>query len=243
MRPIIGIIAATESARWGAWDLPACLVPLSYVAHIEAAAGRALLVPPHTNDVETTLGVLDGLMLTGGADIDPERYGAAAHDKTRPAHPDRDEAELLLLEPALECDLPVLAICRGMEVLNVLRGGELDQHVPDSVGHEGHREVRGVFSEHEVRLEPTSLTGSALGGRSTVKSHHHQAVSRLGGGLIAVGWSDDGVIEALEDPARRFAVGVQWHPEAGADDRLFTRFVESARASRAERLRTAEASA
>ena len=130
-----------------------------------------------------------------------------------------------------------------MEVLNVLRGGELDQHVPDSVGHEGHREVRGVFSEHEVRLEPTSLTGSALGGRSTVKSHHHQAVSRLGGGLIAVGWSDDGVIEALEDPARRFAVGVQWHPEAGADDRLFTRFVESARASRAERLRTAEASA
>ncbi len=242
MRPLIGITAAAEVARWSVWELPACLVPLQYVTCVEGAGGRALLVPPRADEVETTLDVLDGLMLTGGADIDPERYGAALGDQTRATGPDRDEAELLLLQAALARDMPVLAICRGMEVLNVLRGGDLEQHVPDAVGHEGHREVRGVFSEHEVRLEPASLVGAALGPSLAVKSHHHQAVARLGEGLTAVGWSDDGVVEAVEDPDMRFAVGVQWHPEAGTDDRLFTALVESAHAFCAGRPQTLEGS-
>lgn len=233
MKPIVGITSYAQDASWGAWTLPAALVPLSYVRSVELAGGRPLVVPPVDGAIEETLDVLHGLVLSGGADIDPAAYGETTHPETTMTHPHRDVAELSLLEAALARELPVLAICRGMQMLNILHGGTLHQHLPDLVGHEGHRETPGVFSEHPVRLREGSTAGTLLGGRAAVKSSHHQGVERLGEGLDAVGWSDDGAIEAIEAPARRFAVGVLWHPEEGEDKALFEALVEHARRYRA----------
>jgi putative glutamine amidotransferase len=233
-RPVVGITSYVEPAQWGHWQLDAALIPYAYVAAVERAGARALLVPPSMDGVEETLDALDGLLLSGGADVDPEVYGAEAHAETTGLRPERDRAELALLEAALARDMPVLAVCRGFQVLNVARGGDLVQHLPDVVGDEKHREVKGEFSEHPVRIEDDSRLGSLLGGRAPVKSHHHQGVGRVGGGLREVAWADDGTIEGLEDPERRFAVGVLWHPEAGEDARLFDALVAEARAYRAD---------
>ncbi|MGI8421130.1 MAG: gamma-glutamyl-gamma-aminobutyrate hydrolase family protein, partial [Gaiellaceae bacterium] len=149
--------------------------------------------------------------------------------------PERDCGELALLEAALERDMPVLAVCRGIQVLNVLRGGDLVQHLPDVVGNESNRPTPGVFTEHEVRLDPDTHVGALLGGRARVKSAHHQGVGRLGEGLRGAAWADDDTLEALEDPTKRFAVGVLWHPEEGADAALFHELVSQARDYRAER--------
>jgi gamma-glutamyl-gamma-aminobutyrate hydrolase PuuD len=234
MRPVIGITAYVEDASWGAWTLPAALVPFGYVHSVERAGGRPLLVPPALEGVEETLEALDGLVFSGGSDIDPGVYGAESHEQTNGVRPLRDRAELALLEAAIARDMPVLAICRGLEVLNVVRGGDLEQHLPDRVGHEAHREVLGVFSEHGVDLKATSRVGTLLGDRAAVKSHHHQGVRRLGEGLVETAWAEDGTVEGLEDPSRRFLVGVLWHPEEGEDDPLFRALVKEAEAYRGD---------
>jgi putative glutamine amidotransferase len=232
MRPVIGITAYVEQARWGVWDLPATLLPLMYVQKVEEAGGRPLLVPPSEAGVEETLDALDGLILSGGADLDPDLYGAEAHAETTGLRPDRDAAELALLTAALERDMPVLAICRGSQVLNVARGGDLVQHLPEIVGSDQHKEVAGVFADHDVTVEPGTTLGALLGEQAPVKSHHHQGFGRVGEGLRPVAWAEDGTLEAVEDPDRQFALGVLWHPEAGKDDALFRALVEQARAYR-----------
>ena len=235
-RPLVGITTYVEPASWGHWQLDAALIPYDYVRAIERAGARALLVPPSTDGIEETLDALDGLVFSGGADVDPETYGADAHDETNGTRPERDAGELALLKAALARDMPVLAVCRGFQILNVARGGDLEQHVPDRVGSETHREVKGVFSEHGVRVEGDSRLGSLLGDEvSGVKSHHHQGVGEVGEGLREVAWADDGTVEGLEDPDRRFALGVLWHPEAGDDARLFEALVTEAAAYRKER--------
>jgi putative glutamine amidotransferase len=221
-----------EEAAWGAWTLPAALVPFGYVRSVERAGGRPLVVPPSLDGVEATLDALDGIVFSGGSDIDPDVYGAESHQKTNNVRPQRDRAELALLEAAIARDMPVLAICRGLEVLNVVRGGDLEQHLPDRVGSEAHREVLGVFSEHGVDLATGSRIGALLGDRAAVKSHHHQGVGRLGEGLVETAWAEDGTVEGVEDPSRRFLVGVLWHPEEGEDDALFRGLVREATAYR-----------
>jgi gamma-glutamyl-gamma-aminobutyrate hydrolase PuuD len=234
VKPVVGITTYVEPARWGAWELEAALIPYAYVQAVERAGGRALLVPPSEDAVEETLDALDGLLFSGGNDLDPETYGAAAHPETGGLRPERDRGELALLEAALARDMPVLAVCRGFQVLNVARGGDLVQHLPEVVGDAKHREVAGVFSEHAVRIEDDSKLGGVLGESAPVKSHHHQGVGTVGQGLREVAWADDGTVEGLEDPDRRFAVGVLWHPEAGDDMKLFEALVAEAQAYRKE---------
>jgi putative glutamine amidotransferase len=215
------------------WTLPAAMSPLAYVTAIEAAGGRALLVPPSEDGVEETLDALNGLVLSGGEDIHPELYGADAHPETHQTRPERDRAELALLEGALARDMPVLAVCRGSQVLNVGLGGDLDQHLPDSLGSDRHKHTPGEFADHDVELKQGSRLATLLGERAPVKSHHHQGYGRLGEGLEAVGWAEDGTIEALEHSGKRFALGVLWHPEEGEDRALFEALVREAAEYRA----------
>ena len=235
MRPIVGITSYAEEARWGVWDAPAALIPLAYVQAVEAAGGRPLLVPPSAEGVEETLDALDGLILSGGADLDPASYGAKAHPETNGVRPDRDSAELALLEGALARDMPVLAVCRGSQVLNVARGGDLVQHLPEVVGHEGHKHTPGVFADHDVDVLPGTRLHEVVGEHAPVKSHHHQGYGRLGEGLREAARASDGTVEAIEDPYHRFALGVLWHPEEGEDAALFRALVEEARRYREER--------
>jgi putative glutamine amidotransferase len=225
-KPLIGITTYVEPASWGHWHLDAALVPYDYVRAVERAGGRAMLVPPDDEGIDEVLYVLDGLVFSGGNDMSPGSYGAEPDPATGGVNPARDRGELALLTAALERDLPVLAICRGVEVLNVARGGDLVQHLPDVVGHEEHRAVVGEFSEHAVRVDPGSRIGEV---RGPVKSHHHQGLGRIGDGLREVAWAADGVVEGVEDPQKPFLVGVLWHPEAGEDQRLFEQLVEAAR--------------
>jgi gamma-glutamyl-gamma-aminobutyrate hydrolase PuuD len=196
---------------------------------VHDAGGRALLVPPVDDAVGETLDVLDGLVFTGGPDLDPDTYDAEPHPETNNVRPDRDRAEIALLTAALERDMPLLAICRGSQVLNVALGGDLEQHVPDLVGHEGHKETPGAFSEHPVEIDGGTRLHAVLGDGVSIKSHHHQGYGRLGRGLVATARADDGTFEALEEPTRTFAVGVLWHPEEGEDLRLFEELVSEAR--------------
>ena len=235
MKPLIGITAAIEDVTWGAWNLTSALVPFTYVRAVDHAGGRALIVPPAPAAIAETLDPLDGLVFSGGADMNPGMYGADAHPETVPDRPERDRFELALLAAALERDMPVLAVCRGSQVLNVARGGDLVQHLPELVGSERHRHTPGVFGDHDVELKADSRVGVVLGDRAPVKSHHHQGYGRLGDGLEEVAWADDGTVEALEDPRKRFAVGVLWHPEESEDFALFEKLVEEARAYREER--------
>jgi gamma-glutamyl-gamma-aminobutyrate hydrolase PuuD len=235
-RPLIGITSYVEpEVRWGAWALPAALIPTMYVDAIERAGGRALVVPPSQQGLDETLDALDGLIFSGGSDLGPEVYGADAHPETNGIRPERDAGELALLVGALQRDMPVLAICRGSQVLNVALGGDLVQHLPEVVGDDKHKVVAGEFAEHDVDIRPDSRLGSLIGARAPVKSHHHQGYGRLGQGLRPVAEAADGTVEALEDPERRFAVGVLWHPEAGEDARLFEELVRQAAEYRAAR--------
>ena len=234
-RPLIGITTYVEDASWSHWQAPAALIPFAYVRAIEHAGGRALLVPPGEEGVDETLAALDGLVLSGGNDVDPASYGAEAHAETGGVRPERDRAELALLQGALARDMPVLAVCRGSQLLNVVRGGDLVQHLPDVVGDEKHRETPGVFSAHGVRVDPESKLGTLLGDRAPVKSHHHQGFGRVGSDLRESAWADDGTLEAVEDPSKRFALGVLWHPEEDEDGALFRRLVEEAAAYRKQR--------
>jgi putative glutamine amidotransferase len=235
MRPLIGITSYAEEIRWGVWTEDAALVPLAYVRAVEHAGGRPLVVPPSKDGLEETLDALDGVIFSGGGDLDPELYGAEPHDETDEPRTERDAAELRLLEAALDRDMPVLAICRGSQLLNVARGGDLVQHLPETVGHEQHRHEPGSFSDHDVKVEAGSRLGGLLGDRAPVKSHHHQGYGRIGLGLREVAWAEDGVVEGLEDADKRFALGVLWHPEEGEDFALFQGLVDEARRYRQER--------
>lgn len=234
-RPLIGITSYAQPAKWGAWELPAALVPLYYVESVERAGGRALVVPPSTDGVDETLDVLDGVVFSGGIDIEPSNYGAERHPATDPAQAHRDAGELALLERALERDVPTLAICRGFQLLNVVRGGDLVQHLPEMTGNDAHKRVPGEFAVHPVEVRADSRLAGIVGSASDVTSHHHQALGRVGEGLVESAWAADGTLEAVEDPSLRFAVGVQWHPEAGEDAALFEALVEQAREYRAAR--------
>jgi putative glutamine amidotransferase len=229
-RPVIGITTYLTLARFGVWEDDAALIPAAYVQAVEAAGGRALLVPPSMEGIDETLDALDGLLFSGGSDLDPEIYGQKAHAETDGVVPERDRAEIALLQAALERDMPVLAVCRGSQVLNVARGGDLVQHLPDVVGDEKHKHTPGVFADHDVDLVSGTRVQQILGDHAPVKSHHHQGYGRLGEGLREAARADDGTIEALEDPSMRFALGVLWHPEAGEDFALFEALVEEARA-------------
>lgn len=227
-RSVIGVSAYAEEARWAVWDLPASVVPQRYLDKIVAAGGLPVVLPAVAG-VEDVMPRLDGLMLIGGGDVDPVRYGAAPHAETGRVSAGRDDAELALLRRALDLRLPVLGVCRGLQLLNVALGGTLHQHVPDLVGHGGHGGAAGVFARHGVRLCPDGGLARALNRTALdVPSYHHQAIDRLGVGLLPVAWSGDGLIEAAELAGHPFTVGVQWHPEADEDGALFTAFVAAA---------------
>ena len=234
-RPLVGITTYVVPAKWSYWDQEAALVPADYVRAVERAGGRALLVPPATDGLDETLDAVDGLIFSGGADLDPELYGQEAHPETSGVMEERDRFELALLEAALARDMPVLAICRGSQVLNVARGGDLVQHLPDVVGDEKHKHTPGTFADHDVTVEEDTRLGELVGERAPVKSHHHQGFGRLGEGLRVSAHAEDGTIEAVEDPNRRFALGVLWHPEAGEDQKLFEELVREAAEYRAAR--------
>ncbi len=231
-RPTVGITAATERVSYGPWEeVPAVMSPMRYVRAVQRAGGRAVLLPPDPEDARDPEGVLDlidALLLTGGAgDLDPTLYGQERHPKTGPVHEERDAYELALARAVLEREVPTLGVCRGMQVLNLAYGGTIEQHVPDAVGHEEHRHTPGTFADHEVRLEPGSLAARAAGTELTaVKSHHHQGVREVGDGLRVTGWSTmDDIVEALEDPGRKFVLGVLWHPEEDEKSQLIKALV------------------
>jgi putative glutamine amidotransferase len=234
-KPIVGITTYVTPAKWSYWDVEAALVPAQYVQAVERAGGRPLLVPPSQGGVDETLEALDGLIFSGGSDLDPNLYGQDPHPQTFGIHEDRDRAELALLEGALARDMPVLAICRGSQVLNVARGGDLVQHLPEVVGDEKHKHTPGTFADHDVTLEEGTRLAALLGDHAPVKSHHHQGFGRIGAGLRVAAHADDGTIEAVEATDRRFALGVLWHPEAGEDMKLFEELVEAARVYSAAR--------
>jgi putative glutamine amidotransferase len=233
--PVIGICAAIERVSWGVWDgYEVTLAPRTYVTAVQRAGGLALVLPPAESVVEDPdllLDRVDALMLAGGADVDPASYGAETHPATAGTWPERDRFEIALVRRALERDMPLLGICRGMQLLNVALGGTLDQHLPDSVGNEVHRAVGGTFGEHHVRLAPDSLACAAAGiDGFVVWSHHHQGVEQVGEDLRVSGWSvDDDLVEAIELPDKRFALGVVWHPEEDPDSRLIAALVDAAR--------------
>lgn len=232
--PLIGISAYCEQARWGVWEREAVVLPRRYAGAVTAAGGIPVLLPPEPG-IGDALARLDGLMLSGGGDIDPAHYGAEPSVHLTSVRGERDAAEFALLGAAMSQQLPVLGICRGMQVINVARGGSLHQHLPEVVAHDGHAPVPGAFGQHEVRVAPGSRLGAILGPDAgpaiTTPTHHHQAVDRLGQGLTATAWAADGTIEAFEaDDGGHFVVAVQWHPEAGDDPSLFRALVAAARA-------------
>ena len=228
--PLIGISAYSEVARWGLWEQQATLLPQNYVDQVAAAGGVPVLLPP-VPGVEAAVSRLDGLVISGGPDVEPVRYGQAPGPQTMVVRPGRDEAELALFRAALEAGTPVLGICRGMQLMNVALGGTLIQHLPDAVGHDGHSPTPGAMGRHTVTVGQSSCLASIVGtGPALVPTHHHQGIDRLGAGLAPTAWAEDGTIEAFElDQARHpFALGVQWHPEAGNEAKLFRALVETA---------------
>ena len=233
-RPLIGVCAAIERASFGVWkNAPATLLPLSYSRAIHGAGGMMALLPPDRvaeEEPDELLSRIDALVLGGGADIDPEDRGIERHPETVGTNPDRDRFEVALALRALERGIPLLGVCRGMQVLNIACGGTLDQHIPDRLGHEIHRPVPGSWAEHEVRIEPGSLAAEVAGtDRLVVKSHHHQGVDRVADTLTATAWAtDDESVEAIESGDGSFALGVLWHPEEDMADTIFPALVERA---------------
>jgi putative glutamine amidotransferase len=242
VKPVIGLCTALERARWSVWDQQAVLLPRSYIDAVQRAGGIPLLLPPDQSAIEapdTLLDLLDALVLAGGADVDPASYGAEPHETTTHTVPERDAFEFALARRAMERDMPFLGICRGMQVMNVARGGTLTQHLPDDYGHHDHRRSLGSFddSDHDVRLAHDSLAARAVREElHGTKSHHHQGVERIGEGLEVTGWATiDDLPEAIELPGNRFALGVQWHPEVDGTSPLIAALVDEARAYREER--------
>jgi putative glutamine amidotransferase len=231
-RPVVGICAAVEQARFGAWHQPAVLLPRGYSDAVQLAGGIAFLLPPDDSVVDAPSDLvdsLDALLLAGGRDIDPLTYGASPVPSLGETSPERDRFELALVSAALERNMPVLGVCRGMEMLNVACGGTLVQHLTDELL-ERHRHTPGVFSDHAVQLEAGSLAARAAGTDViAVRSHHHQAIGELGEGLVVSGrCPDDDLAEAVELPSKRFALGVLWHPEEDARSRVIGALVQAA---------------
>jgi putative glutamine amidotransferase len=234
-RPLIGLTAYAQQVQYGHNDVLAGMLPMTYVKAVHETGGRAVLITPDDPDTDV-LESLDGILFSGGGDIDPANWGAEPHPATE-IDPARDTAELMLMKAALDADLPILGVCRGMQVMAVASGGSLHQHLPDVIGHERHRAAAGTdplaadasaYGRHDVVLKPGSGAFALLGPRLTVNSFHHQAVDDPGT-FTAVGWCpDDRVMEIMEDPARSFALGVQWHPERMADLRVFAALAEAA---------------
>jgi len=260
MTPVIGIATYDDEAAWRNWNARAALLPYSYVDAVRNSGGRPVLLPPGGTGEEASAAVagVDGLIVAGGPDVDPTRYGAARHPQTQEPVPVRDAWDLSVTSSALRLGVPLLAICRGMQVLNICRGGTLHQHVPDLVGHARHDGVDTGYGRHKIRVSPGSMLAGILapetrdgyfevpedllpwGGYHNVPTHHHQAVDLLGDGLQAVAWEEDGLIEAVEagpsalDGFSGFVLGVQWHPEQGDDLRVFAALIAAA-AERAAR--------
>jgi putative glutamine amidotransferase len=230
-RPTIGVTAATENVSYGAWrEIPALVSPASYVRAVQRAGGRAVLLLPDPEDVEDpdeVLDLIDALVVTGGAgDVDPALYDQEPHPETGPVQEERDAYELALVRATIGRRMPVLGICRGMQILNVAYGGGIEQHLPDVVGHQDHRHTPGTFADHEVDLETGSLAARAAGAeRTPVKSHHHQGIREVGHGLVVTGRSEDDTVEALEDPSCPFVLGVLWHPEEDEKSQLIKSLV------------------
>jgi putative glutamine amidotransferase len=228
----IGICAGVEQVRRDPWDEVVNMVQRTYTAAIQVTGALALVLPPDDAVVESPdllLDRIDGLLLAGGADVDPGSYGAEPHPETGRTWPERDRFEIALTVSAIRRGMPVLGACRGMQILNVARGGTLQQHLPDVIGSDRHRHTPGRFSDHEVTLEPGSLAARATGTeRALVKSHHHQGIADLGEGLVATGTSpQDGVIEAVELPGEPYVLGVLWHPEEDQASRVIASLVEA----------------
>ncbi|MGB3683306.1 MAG: gamma-glutamyl-gamma-aminobutyrate hydrolase family protein [Rubrobacteraceae bacterium] len=232
MRPTVGITTATETINYGAWQaVPAFMSPANYVRAVQRAGGRPVLLIPDEEDTENpseVLDLVDAVIITGGAgDLDPSLYGQKPHPKTGPVQAVRDAYELALVRAAIERESPTLGICRGMQVLNVAYGGSVEQHLPDVLGHEDHRPLPGVFVDHEVHLEPDSLAARTAGSDvADVRSHHHQGIREVGGGLTVTGRATmDDTVEAIEDPAHPFVLGVLWHPEEDEKSRIIKALV------------------
>jgi len=241
-RPVIGICTALERARWSVWDQTAALLPMSYIEAVQRAGGLATLLPPDpllTEDPSEALEGVDGLMLAGGADIDPSSYGADPHPRTVDTVPERDAFEIAIVRGAIELDVPLLGICRGMQLINVALGGTLLQHLPELYGHDRHLASIGTFdgADHDVTLKAGSLAATVAGETVHVtKSHHHQGVDRVGEGLLVTGTDPmDGLPEAIELPGKSFILGVQWHPEADKSSPVIGALVRAAGMRRARR--------
>jgi putative glutamine amidotransferase len=235
--PVIGVCAPLEQAQWGVWDLPAVVVAANYLEAAWAQGARTLVIPPDPaliDDPRAVLERIDGLLLLGGADVAADCYGAVPHAESEPPQQARDAVEIALVRAAIDAGVPTLGICRGLQIINVALGGTLRQHLPDELGSPAHRRHLGRFTgnEHDVRLTPGSLAAAATGAElQLVVSHHHQAVDTLADGLRATGFSEDGIIEALERPGG-YLLGVQWHPEADPDSPVIKSLVEATRARR-----------
>ena len=234
-RPLIGLTTYLEQAQTGVWDVQAAFLPKSYFEAVTRAGGIAVLLPPQPVDAQIAgrvLDSLDGLIVTGGKDVDPARYGQEAHATTDEPRPDRDAWEDALLDAAISRGMPFLGICRGMQMLNVALGGTLHQHLPDVIGSTRYNAGYGRFSENHVEVHAGTQVGELLDDAPAlaVHSYHHQAIDDLGEGLAVSARSDDGTIQAIEVQGVPFGVAVQWHPEQNPDDlRLFAGLVEAAR--------------
>jgi putative glutamine amidotransferase len=242
VRPVLGLTTYLDQAQTGVWDVRASFLPAGYFQGITAAGGIAVLLPPQTvnRDIAArTLDSLAGLVITGGKDVDPGSYGQQRHPATDEPAGDRDAWEFALLAEALGRGLPVLGICRGAQVLNVALGGTLHQHLPEVIGHGGHRAGNAVFTTMGVRTVPGTRLAELIGESVDVPCYHHQGIAELGDGLVVSGRDADGVIEAIELPTDNFVLAVQWHPEESLDDlRLFAAIVDAARSYAAGQVST-----
>lgn len=240
-RPLIGITSYLEQAQTGVWDVRASFLPKVYLDAVTDVGGIAIVLPPQPADPEiarSIVAALDGIILSGGADVDPARYGEAPHERTGAPRVDRDDFEAVLLDAAIAAELPFLGICRGAQVLNVERGGTLIQHLPDSVGDDRYQLGDGVFNPIEVEVDAGSRLADLLGDDRSARAHlyHHQAIGAVGEGLTVTSRTEDGVIESIELDSVPFGVAVQWHPEENVEDRrIFEGLVRAAREHRAAR--------
>ncbi|CRK62063.1 COG2071: predicted glutamine amidotransferases in hypothetical Actinobacterial gene cluster [Alloactinosynnema sp. L-07] len=234
--PVIGITTYLEHSAFGIWETEAVVLHRAYVESVRAAGGNAVLLPPLGDWRAETIDWLDGLVLSGGADIDPARYGQVPHPTTGTPQPARDDAEFALVQAACELELPFLAVCRGMQVLNVARGGTLHQHTPEQVGTTDHQPEVAMFGKTELAIRPGTALAAILGESVMAQCHHHQSLDRVGDGLAVVATASDGTVEAVELAGHPFALGVQSHPEQNADDtRLFAALVAAASQRRGDR--------
>lgn len=228
-RPLIGITGHLEPARWGYFVREAVISPVTYTRAVERAGGVPIILPPvPTESVPRLIEGLNGLIVSCGPDLDPRLYGAIRHEQTSEPDRRRDAFDLTLVRAAIEQERPFLAICRGMHVLNVVRGGTLIQHLPDVVGHDRHAPDPVKLAAHDVQISASSRIGQTLGTHAAVPTRHHQGIQRLGTGLLAVAWADDQIVEAVEVQGHPFGVGVQWHAEEDENPRLLEEFVTAA---------------